>query len=362
MTTGAYLPTGRVLIIGTFLSASRHSHSVCEDIAAGLRGAGWHVTTASKSQSRAGRLIDMLHTTWRTRDEFDVAQVDVYSGWAFIWAEAVSWLLQRLGKPFVLTLHGGNLPNFARSRPTRVRRLLNSASVVTSPSRYLLEQMSVYRSDIRLLPNPIEFGAYTFRVREGAGRRLVWLRAFLEIYNPELAVRVVAKLRNEFPEVQLVMLGPDRGGMAQCRSLAAELAVSDAITFPGGVPKREVPTWLQQADVFINTTNVDNTPVSVVEAMACGLPVVSTNVGGVPYLLDNEHNALLAPPNDADAFAAAVRRVFSEPGLAGRLSHNGRAAAERMSTDVVIPAWASLLHEVSKVRASAAESVSVRNG
>jgi glycosyltransferase involved in cell wall biosynthesis len=144
------------------------------------------------------------------------------------------------------------------------------------------------------------------------------------------------------------MVGPDKGdgSLQRVRRTAEELGISERIETPGGVPKQDVPVWLNRGDVFLNTTNVDNTPVSVIEAQACGLCVVSTNVGGLPYLLDHEQDALLVPPNDAEAMAEAVRMVLREPELAGRLSRAGRAKVEEFDWSVVLPRWEALLEEL----------------
>ena len=126
--------------------------------------------------------------------------------------------------------------------------------------------------------------------------------------------------------------------------------MADRIAWPGGVPKADVPAWLSQGDIFLNTTNADNTPVSVLEALACGLCVVSTNVGGIPYLLEHEEDALLVPPNDLEAMAAAVRRVLTEPGLAERLSRNARKKAKGFDWSVVLPQWEELLWAMASAR------------
>jgi glycosyltransferase involved in cell wall biosynthesis len=95
--------------------------------------------------------------------------------------------------------------------------------------------------------------------------------------------------------------------------------------------------------VFLNTNRVDNAPVSVLEAAACGLPVVSTEVGGIPYLLRNEEQALLVPEGNAEAMAGAVRRLLDQPALAARLSAAGRQVAERSAWERVRPAWEEVL-------------------
>lgn len=337
-----------VLIVGNFLSAAGYTRGVCEDLAERLRAAGWSVITTSNKPNRVARLIDMVTTAWRRRNEYEVAQVDVFSGPAFFWAEAVCWTLRRVGKPYILTLHGGNLPQFARRYPRRVSRLLNSAATVTTPSRYLLEHMKTYRSDILLLPNAVDLSRYRFRLRRQAQPRLIWLRAFHSIYNPTLAPRMLAQLIPDFPNIRLIMIGPDKGdgSLQETQQVTEKLNLNGHITIVGGIPKTEVPEWLDKGDIFINTTNVDNTPISVLEAMASGLCIVSTNVGGIPYLLEHEKEALLVPPDDAEAMAEAVHHTLTEPGLAEHLSSNARNKAEQFDWSVVLPQWERLLEMV----------------
>ncbi|CAG0992570.1 Phosphatidyl-myo-inositol mannosyltransferase [Anaerolineae bacterium] len=342
-------PAKSVLIIGNFLSGAGGSRGVCEELAPRLESTGWNVITASSRQNRIMRLIDMIKTAVSQRQYYRVAQVDVYSGAAFLWAEVVSWVLRAVHKPYVLTLHGGNLPIFAARYPRRVRRLMQSASAITAPSAYLYEQMQPYCANPILLPNPIELANYPYRYRGTLQPQLVWLRAFHTIYNPSLAIQVVGMLKGTFPEIHLTMVGPNKGdgSFEQCQAEVSKLGLTTQVTFSGGVKKSEVPNWLQKGDIFLNTTNFDNTPVSVIEAMACGLCVVTTNVGGIPYLFTHEYDALLVPPNDAHAMADAVRRLLTEPELAKKLSQNARTTVEKYDWAIVLPQWEDLLLSVT---------------
>ncbi|EEF63168.1 glycosyltransferase family 4 protein [Pedosphaera parvula] len=343
-----------VLLVGNFLSASGGSRGVCEELALRLSASATKVLTTSNKPNKILRICDMLRTIFKVRHEYKVAQVDVYSGPAFIWAELTCALLRSLKKPYVLTLHGGNLPRFSKEWPKRVTKLLSFAEVVTTPSRYLLEQMIHYRGDLLLLPNALDLQRYECKIRDPAQPKLVWLRAFHEIYNPSLAVRVVRFLADKFPEVQLTMIGPDKGdgSLKQTQNQAYALGVADRITIAGGVPKEKVGEWLNRGDIFLNTTNVDNAPVSVIEAMACGLCVVSTNVGGLPYLLDDGYNSLLTPSNNAEAMALATRRILTNPALGRQLSKNGRTKAEQHDWSVVLPQWEALFQSIAKSRLS----------
>jgi glycosyltransferase involved in cell wall biosynthesis len=342
-------PKSRLLLVGNFLSHAGFSPSTCEILAGRLREEGHQVYATSTRTRRFLRLFDMLLSAFRWRANYDLAYVEVYSGLAFMWASAVGRLLSLLNKPYVLALHGGRLPHFATEHPKQIQRLLGSAQAVVAPSGYLGQGLKKYCSDIREIPNGIDLSLYSFSLRRHVRPRLVWLRAFHEIYNPTMAVSVLADLYKGFPEVTLKMIGSDKdGSLAVIRTLAEELGVDEHLVTPGKIDKSDVPRYLCKGDIFLNTTNIDNTPVSVIEAMACGLCIVSTNVGGIPYLLEHNKTALLVDPNDAKGMSAAVSRLLTEPGLAQELSANARSRAEQFDWDVVLPQWLELFDSVSR--------------
>lgn len=346
----ANTPQPGVLLIGNFLVGGSGTRGVGQDLAVALKTAGWSVVTSSSCRGRVARLLDFLLAVWRNRNQYDVAHVDVYSGLAFVWAEIVCCALRMAKKPYVLTLRGGNLPLFAQNNGRRVKRLLQSSSIVTTPSAYLFEQMRPYRQELVLLPNPLNISKYSFKHRKVPAPTLMWLRTFHDIYNPALAVRVVAYLAQDFPEIRLIMMGPDRGdgSFEATKKLALELGVMDRLTCTGPVTKKEIPRLLHQGDIFLNTPRVDNTPVSVLEAMACGLCIVSTNVGGIPYLLEHECDALLVPEDDEAAMAKAVQRFLTEDGLAELLSRNARRKVEQCDWSTVLPKWEQLFTEIAR--------------
>ena len=343
---------GRVLFVGNFLSASGGRRAVAEELEDRLPALGWTPRLTSRRRARVARVADMLWTATLRRGEYDLAHLDVFSGDAFAWAEAAALVLDRLRRPWVATLRGGALPEFAAGRAERVRRLLSRARAVAAPSRYLQREMSAYRADIQVIPNGLDVARYPFRLRSAAAPRIVWLRAFHSMYRPTDAPLVLARLGAGIPNARLTMIGPDKGdgSLEATRRAAAELGVADRVEIVPGVPKAEVPERLSRADVFLNTTGVDNVPVSLLEALACGLCVVTTSAGGIPDLVRSEQTALLAPADDADALAAAVRRVVSEPGLAARLSANARLDAESFDWSNVLPLWDSFLRRALERR------------
>jgi glycosyltransferase involved in cell wall biosynthesis len=182
---------------------------------------------------------------------------------------------------------------------------------------------------------------------------LVWLRAFHRIYQPELAVTVLFEIVRDFPAARLTMVGPDKtdGSLARTRRLAERRGLARRIDFPGAAPKSSLPALLDRGDIFLNTSRVDNTPVSVLEAMAGGLCIVSTRAGGMPYLLQHECDALLTGCGHPAEMAAAVRRFLHEPALAEQLSQNARRNVEAYDWSAVLPRWERLFLATAERRA-----------
>ena len=340
-----------VLFIGNFLPGK--SPPIALSLAQALAKGGWQTYTTSQYHFRPLRIANMLLDAYRLRKLYSVASVDVFSGAAFIWADLVTRLLRWLKKPIILVLHGGNLPSFAERHPQRIEHLFARASVIISPSQYLishLEQYAAPHKTIQLIPTAVDTKMYEFRVRQAIAPKLVWLRAFDKLYNPTMALHVIAQLLEQFPKATLTMVGRVKDeSFEECKTLAMQLGIESAVTIKQFIPKEKVPSQLNEGDIFINTTTVDNTPVSVIEAMACGLCVVSTNVGGIPFLLDDEVDALLVNSGDIEAMAQAISRLLQDQELSQRLSENGNNKVRSFDWHIVLSQWQHVLDETIRL-------------
>lgn len=337
-----------VLFVGNFLSATNGTRSVCEDLSDRLEMLGWRVTRTSRQMGRLRRLLDMVWIVFACRRDYACAAVEVYSGNAFIWAEVVCRLLSLLRKPYILSLHGGSLPDFARRKKGRVGKLLTGAAAVTTPSRFLKQELADLRRDILYLPNALPVANYPFRQRDKLIPNLAWLRSFHSIYNPLLAVQTIELLRNDFPDIHLTMYGPDKGdgSLQKVKNYIRERGMEDMINIPGAIPKKQVPEFLAHHDIFLNTTRLESFGVCVIEAAACGLPVVTTAVGELTYLWSESEEVLLVPEGNAEAMATAVRCFLTEPKMAARLSNNARKKAEQFDWSIILPKWEKLFQDI----------------
>jgi glycosyltransferase involved in cell wall biosynthesis len=317
-----------------------------------LKGEGYRTISASAVDNRLARLAHIIITIIRHRSSIDILVVDVFSGASFVVADVASLLGKCLGKPVVMVLRGGALPEFIRRHPRWSMRVLRRAGAIIAPSRFLARVAAKQGLSPRVIPNVIDLSVYPYRHRREVGPRLFWMRSFHSIYNPSMAVRVMAHLRRVMPGASLVMAGMDKGMQATVEQLAEKLDLNGSVRFPGVLDTAGKAREGDAADIFLITNRVDNMPVTAVEACAMGMPVVATAVGGIPDLLTNEDTGLLVPDDNDEAMAKAIHRLISEPELAERLSANGRRLAERSSWEQIRPAWEQVFAGLMKGSAS----------
>jgi len=337
-----------LLLIGNFLSSKGMNQGISKNLYELLTVNGWSVLFSSTYLNKWLRLLDMITSAIKWRKQYQVANIDVFSSRSFIWAQMMGLVFCLLNKPFVCTLRGGNLAVFEQENPTRVRSVLNKATKVVTPSSYLKNHFSKTRNDIILIPNGIDLSCYKYQPRKETAPKLVWLRALHEIYAPTMAVKVLHLLQDKFPDICLTMVGPDKGdgSLEKVNALIDQYGLGDAVHIIGGVDKKQVPYWLNQGDIFINTTRIESFGVSVLEAAACGMPIVTTDAGELPYIWEDGVDALVVPVDDASAMANAFERILKHPDLAQKLSMNARKKSENYDWSLIIPKWEALFEDL----------------
>lgn len=308
--------------------------------------AGYLVKITSKRVNRLERLLDTVTTLRTWHDSVDVILVMVFSGMGFAVADVASRMGQWLRKPVVLWLHGGALPQFSQRFPQWTQRVMKRGCGIVSPSPYLAHHFSKMGFPVRVIPNVLDLNDYPFKQRAKCSPRLIWMRTFEDAYNPEMAVEVVNRLRLRWPAVSLTMGGQDRGWLAVVINRIQDLGLEAHINLVGFMNRSIKQREFQRHDIYLSTTRVDNTPVSVIEAAAFGLPIVATSVGGIPYMLQDGETALLVRDDDADAMARAVERLLMNPNLSSHLSVGGRHMAESYDWKCVRQGWENLFKEL----------------
>jgi len=306
------------------------------------------VITTSKQQNPVLRLVDMCMTIIIQRKNVDYILIDTYSTNNFYFALLAGGFAKFFGIKYFTYLHGGNLPYRLKTSPRLCAKLFNNSQMNLAPSGYLLEAFRSKGYKVEFIPNNIDINVYPYKERNEVKPNLLFVRSFSEVYNPYLAINAFSKIKSKYPDAKMCMVGPDKDGtLVKVKDLTKNLGLTESIEFTGKLSKVD---WIKKSedfDIFINPTNFDNQPVSIIEAMALGMPIVSTNVGGLPYLIDNEEDGLLVNPGEVQTFANAIERIIKNKDLACSLSKNSRNKAQEYDWNNVSLKWKNLFH-VSK--------------
>ncbi|TPV33836.1 glycosyltransferase family 4 protein [Paucihalobacter ruber] len=333
----------RLLYIGNNVNNKRSNVSTIQTLSALLQQEGYTVYLSSSSNSKVLRMMGMLFNFFQRFKTVDVILIDTYSTLNFNYAFIMSQLARIFRVPYIPSLNGGNLPHRLKRSPLMSKMIFSNAAVNITPSIYLLEAFKSHGyHNITYIPNTIVLDKYHYQFKAISTIQLLWVRSFSSIYNPQMAVSVLHALQQQGNQASLTMVGPDAdGSLKEVKQLAEQLGVT--VNFTGKLPKPQWHALAKQHNVFINTTHFDNMPVSVIEAMALGLPVVSTGVGGMPYLVKDGVDGLLVPDGDVKAMVAGILKLKEDPELAQNISAAARVKAEGFDWNVVREKWIKVL-------------------
>ena len=332
-----------ILYIGNKLLNKRTNVSSIHNLGALLEGEGYYVYYASSKVNKVLRLLDMIFAFFKYNARVDYVLIDTYSTTNFYFAFVISQFCRLFSVRYVPNLNGGNLPMRLKKNPKLCRMIFNNAYLNVSPSKYLKNAFESFGyNNVTYIPNTIVIKNYEFIERDFKTINLLWVRSFSEIYNPKLAIKVLKKLKESNINTSLCMVGPDSdGSLIKVKKFAKKLNIK--VTFTGKLSKSDWIDLSKEYSIFLNTTNFDNTPVSVIEAMALGLPVISTNVGGMPYLITDKVDGLLVRKDDVDAMVEAVMHVFENKDFAVALTKKARRKVEQFDWQVVKYMWVNIL-------------------
>ena len=331
----------KLLYIGNKLSKHNRGQTVMESLGPDLEREGFTVRYTSDKKGLLWRFLDIVWSVMRYARSSDYVLIDTYSTWSFYYVVVTATLCRLFQVPYISILHGGHLPNRLQKWPRLSRWVFAHAYANVAPSGYLYAVFKPLFSQTITIPNAIPIKDYTYQPRDTRTLHLLWVRSLVPLYHPEMALQVCAALQHYHP-CTFTIIGPDpQQRKPELEALAKQWGIS--VIFTGKLTKAE---WHQRATsstIFLNTTRADNTPVSVIEAMALGLPVVSTHVGGLPYLITPHETGLLVPSEDVQAMTEAVLHLHQHPDKALKMAEKARAQMENFDWSVVKEAWIKLL-------------------
>lgn len=268
----------------------------------------------------------------------DIIHVFSSSGLNFYLFTVVPILLSRLaGIPLIINYHGGNAGAFFQNRVSLLDWSLKKNTSLVVPSGFLQDIFREFGKESFIIPNVIKTDRFEFVKRNVFRPVIVVCRNFTPVYNVGCAIKAFDIVSKECENAKLILAGdgPERKDL---EALVQKLGLQN-VQFLGNIPNEQMNAVYQSADIFLNTSRVDNMPNCILEAMACGLPVISTDVGGIPYLVTNTKTGLLAPSDDSARLAELILKVIGHENYARELVEAAYASLQHYTANSVRKNW-----------------------
>jgi L-malate glycosyltransferase len=277
--------------------------------------------------------------------EADVAHVFSAVFWSFLIATAPAICVSRiLGKKILVHYHSPLGEDHLRASWI-ARNILRRVDMVVAPSAFLVEAFHKFDVTAQAIPNVVDLPAFSYRSRETLRPVLLCSRNFESRYGVDLVLRAFAEVQKAFPAAQLWLAGegPEESAL---RGMIAKLNLTE-VEMLGRVTRENIGRCYDGADIFINAPRIDNMPVLILEAFASGLPVVTTDAGGIPYIVRHEETGLVSNTEDWGQLAANVIRLLQDPTLARRIAQNAYQQSSTYNWNAIREQWLCLYRDLN---------------
>jgi glycosyltransferase involved in cell wall biosynthesis len=252
------------------------------------------------------------------------------------------WIKRQYHIPFIVTEHWGiynlvvkdNYPAQPRWLKSLTQRVLKYASDFLSVSNYLGEKVNqfVFPKAFKVIPNVVDTNLFFYKEKKLSARfRFIHVSNIVPLKNVEGILRVAQAVHNNSANLEIIIIGDSD---AVIRNYAEQLGILNKVAFfMGEVPYSEVARQMRETDALVLFSNIENSPCVIGEALCSGLPVIATNVGGIPELVNRENGVLVEPGNE-EALAKAMKHMISNYSFFNR-KKIAEDARQQFSFDVI---------------------------
>ena len=286
-------------------------------------------------------VVALLCRAWR----YDVIHVFSASYYSYLLSAVPALAVGRLfGKKTILNYRSGEAEDHLehwRSAAATMRW----ASRIIVPSGYLVQVFARHGLAAHAIFNTVAVDRFRFRQRQPLRPNFLSARLLEPIYNVGCAIRAFAIIQRQYPDARLTVAG-EGSERRMLEDLVGSLDLKN-VSFIGRVDHERMPQLLDEADIYLNANELDNMPSSLIECMASGVAVVTTDAGGIPFIVTHEATGLMVARNDPEAMARAAMRLLEEPGLASAIASRARIECQKYQWPVVREDWVSLYRELT---------------
>jgi glycosyltransferase involved in cell wall biosynthesis len=277
---------------------------------------------------------------------YDVIHVFSASYLSFVIAPTPAILVSKLyRKKVVLNYHSGEAQDHLERWKTAIQTI-KLVDEIAVPSGYLVDVFARFGFKGRAIFNFVDTEVLCFRERNPLRPVFLSNRNLEPMYNVGCVLRAFRIIQQQYPRARLIVAG-DGSQRGALESQAREFGLT-GVEFTGRVSPDKMPELYNSADVFLNGSEIDNMPISLIESFASGLPVVTTNAGGIPYIVSNERTGMVVERGDYRTMANSALRLLQDNELALSIARNARAECEKYRWESVRREWLKLYHKVGQ--------------
>lgn len=277
---------------------------------------------------------------------YDIIHIFSAAYYSYLLAAAPAILVSRLfRKKCILNYRSGEAEDHLRNWRLTAVPIMRLADVIITPSGYLVEMFARFGLHARAIYNIVELDRFRYRERRPLRPIFLVSRLLEPLYNVACVLRAFAIIQRRYPEASLTVAA-DGWLRPELEKQASDLKLRNT-RFIGFVPFEKMPEMYDAADIYLTSTDLDNMPSSITECMASGVPVVTTDAGGIPYIVKHEETCLMIPRNDHNAMAASAFRLLDDDELAVQIARRARKASRKFTWEAVKNAWLKLYFELA---------------
>lgn len=294
----------------------------------------------------------VLSLLWRV-PRYDVVHIFSASYFSFIIAQTPAILISRMyGKKIVLNYRSGECDDHLQKWKRIVYPILRRIDQIVVPSGFLVEVFAKHGFDAVAISNVVDEAEFPYVNRPVIRPKILVPRMLDSMYNVECSIRAFEIVKRQVPKAEITLLG-DGPQEAYLKKLVADLNLSNA-TFAGRVSREQIGQVYKEHDIFLNTSSIDNMPTSILEAFAVGLPVVTTNAGGIPFIVDDRETGHMVPVNDHEAIARRLLEVIHDEQSTKAMVQRAREKSENYRWPAVEGKWRALYDTLLDTKSNSA--------
>ena len=279
---------------------------------------------------------------------YDVIHIFSASYFSFLLAPTPAVLIARIfGKKTILNYRSGEAEDHLKRWRTAIP-IIRLFDKIVAPSGYLVDVFAKFDLPAEAIFNFVDTKKYIFRRRDPLVPVFLSNRNFEELYNVGCILRAFAVIQQKYEDAKLIIAG-DGAEREKLQLLAKNLKLEN-VEFLGRVSQKQMPELYNRADVYLNSPNIDNMPNSIIEAFAAGTPVVSTDAGGIPYIVENGETGLLVAINDHEALAREAIQLIEDNEQAQKIIAAAKENCVKYSWENVRGDWLDIYQTLASTK------------